>query len=273
VSAPSAPELLAQWSPGAPLATLVAAGAAYAIGVHRVRRWPARRSAAFAAGLAVLAVALVSGVDAWADRLQSVHMLQHMLLVLVAPPLLAAAAPVSLALRALRPAGRRRLAAALRHPVSRALGHPATGVLALAGSLVAVHLTGLYDAGARDGLLHAGEHAALLIAGLLFWVPLVGVDPAPHRPGAAGRIAFSLAAMAPMGALSAVLLSTPPRSARYASSAAAAGVDPAADQRAAAVVMWVGGGFVVTAAVLVLACVALWREEARMRRREAVGAR
>jgi putative membrane protein len=271
MSAPGPVELLAQWELGAPLATLVAGGAAYAQGVRRARSWPARRSACFGAGLAVLAVALLSGVDAWADRLQSVHMLQHTLLLLAAPPLLAAGAPVSLALRTLRPRARRRLAAALRHPVARVLGHPASGFAALTGAMLAVHVTPLYEAAAGDGVLHAATHAGLVLAGLAFWFPLVGADPAPHRAGAAGRLGWLLAAMAPMGALSAVLLTTAPRSAHYAASAAAAGVDPAADQRAAGTVMWIGGTLLLTLAVLALAGAALWQEEARMRRREAVG--
>jgi len=255
----SAGELLTQWTLGAPIATLMAAGGAYAIGVRRTRRWPARRTVAFFAGLAVLAVALLSGIDAWADRLQSVHMVQHTLLLLVAPPLLCAGAPATLALRS-----HRGLAAVLR----RVPAHPAIGLPALAATMLAVHLTPLYEA---DGVLHDAEHVWLVTAGLLFWAPLVGADPGP-RAGATGRIGITLAAMAPMGALSAVLLTAPPRSAQYAASAAAAGVDPAADQRAAAVVMWVGGGLVITIAVLVLAGIALWQEEARMRRREAVGA-
>jgi putative membrane protein len=264
VSAPSAPELLSQWELAPPLATLAAAGLAYGLGARRARRWPVRRAACFAAGLAVLAVALASGIDAWADRLQSVHMVQHTLLALVAPLLLCAGAPVSLALRTLRPPARRRLAAVLRHL------HPATGLAALTATLLAIHLTPLYEA---RGVLHDAEHVALVTAGLLFWAPLVGADPGPHRVGAAGRIAVALAAMAPMGALSAVLLTAAPRSARYAASAAAAGVDPADDQHAAALVMWLGGGLVLTAAVVVLAGTALWQEEARMRRREAVSAR
>jgi len=126
----SARELLTQWAPGAPLATLIAAATAYAIGLRRVRRWPVRRTVAFFAGLAVLAVALLSGVDAWADRLQSVHMVQHTLLLLVAPPLLCAGAPATLALRTLR--FRRRLATGLR----RLPAHPAVGLRVwLAGSV------------------------------------------------------------------------------------------------------------------------------------------
>jgi putative membrane protein len=260
MSAPGPLDLLTHWELGAPLATLAAAGGAYGLGVRGARSWPARRSACFAAGLAVLAVALLSGVDAWAARLQSVHMAQHMLLLLVAPPLLAAGAPISLGLRTLRPRARRRLAAVLRHPLAGVIGHPAFGLAALTGAMLAVHLTALYEAATTDGSLHAAEHAGLLLAGLAFWTPLVGADPGPHRAGAAGRVAWLLAAMAPMGALSAVLLTAAPRSGHYAASAAAAGVDPAADQRAAATVMWIGGTLLLTLAVLALAGTALWQE-------------
>ena len=226
----------------APLFTVAAAGLAYGRAVRRTRRWPAHRSACFGAGLVVLAVALATPLETWADRLQSVHMAQHMLLLLVAPPLLCAGAPATLALRTLRPPARRRLASVLR------LVHPAVGIVAFAVALLAVHLTPLFEAG---GIVHVAEHVALVTAGQLFWSPLVGADP--HGVGAAGRIAAALAAMAPMGALSAVLLTT--------------------GRRGAAVVMWVGGGLVLTVAVLVLAGLALWQEEQRMRRREAVGAR
>jgi putative copper resistance protein D len=258
----TARDLLTQWTPGAPITTLVAAAAAYAIGVRRARRWPALRTVAYFSGLVVLAVALLSGIDTWADRLQSVHMVQHTLLLLVAPLLLCAGAPATLALRTLR--WRHGLAAVLR----RVPAHPAVGLPVLAATMLVVHLTSLYEA---RGVLHEAEHVWLVAAGLLFWTPLVGADPGP-RIGAGGRVGISLAAMAPMGALSAVLLTATPRSAQYAASAQAAGVDPAADQHAAAIVMWVGGGLVISVAVLVLTGVALWQEEARMRRREAVGA-
>ena len=262
---PSVLDLLREWIPGAPLVTLAALGAAYGLAVRRTPRWPARRSVCFAAGLLALAVALLSGVDAWADRLQWVHMLQHTLLALVAPPLLAAGAPLTLALRRHVPGA----AAVVR---SRALGQPALGLLALAGTMLAVHLTGLYEASLRNAWLHVAEHLALVTAGLLFWAPLVGADPT-HRVGAVARIGWLLALMAPMGALSAVLVTSAPRSTSYTASATALGVDPAADQRTAALVMWIGGTVLVTVAVLVLTAAALWQEETRMRRREALEAR
>ena len=266
---PGPVELLREWTPGAPLVTLAAAAVAYALAARRTRAWPRRRSACFAAGLLVTAVALLSGVDAWADRLQSVHMVQHTLLALVAPPLLAAGAPVTLALRRRTPG----VARVVRTPLAHALAHPAVGFAALAGTMLAVHLTGLYEAATRSALVHVAEHIALLSAGLLFWAPLVGADPAPHRLGAIGRVGWLLAIMAPMGALSAVLVTATPGSEHYAATARALGVDPADDQRAAAVVMWIGGGALVTVAVLALAGAALWQEETRMRRREALEAR
>jgi putative membrane protein len=270
-AAPGAAELLGGWELGPPVATIAAAGTLYVLGARRAGPWPQRRTAAFALGLAVLLVALQSAIHTWGERLQSVHMAQHLLLCLVAAPLLATGAPVTLALRALRGGGRR-LRRVLESRPARAASHPATGLAALTASMLAVHLTGLYDLAARDALVHEAEHLALFAAGLLFWAPLVGADPAPCRPGAAGRIAWLLAAMLPMGLVSAVLLTGGPRSPAYARSAADLGVSPAADQAHAAVVMWMGGALVLGIAVLVLAGAALRREELRPRGRAAARA-
>jgi putative membrane protein len=271
--APGLIDLLGGWQLGAPVATVAAAGGAYVLGVRGVRRWAAWRSVAFAAGLAVVLVALQSGVHAWGERLQSVHMLQHLLLCLVAAPLLCAGAPVTLARCAAHGPARRRLARALRHPVARFASSPATGCAALTVVMLGIHLTPLYELAARRPLLHEAEHTALLAAGALFWAPLVGADPAAHRVRAFGRLSWPLLAMAPMGALGAILLTAAPRFPHYERSALAAGVSPAEDERLADVIMWVGGGIVLSAAVLGLAGSALWQEEQRMRRREAVSAR
>jgi putative membrane protein len=234
---------------------------AYALGVRRVRRWPRARSVAFAGGLATLLVA--GGLGGWADRLQSVHMAEHMLVCLVAAPLLAAGAPLTLALRALHGGARQTLAGVLRRV--RVIGHPVAGCAALTVALLAMHLTSLYE---TRGLAHEAEHVALLGAALWFWGPLLS-----REVGSAGRIAAVLALMAPMGALGAILLTAAPRFPAYERSAAAAGVSPASDERTAAVLMWLGGGIVLTIALLLVAGHALWQEEQRMRRREAVGAR
>jgi cytochrome c oxidase assembly factor CtaG len=242
------------------IASLALLALVYALGVRRVRRWPRGRSLAFAGGLAVLLAA--GAMHGWGERLQSVHMAEHMLICLVAAPLLAAGAPLTLALRALHGGARQTLAGVLRRV--RVIGHPVLGCAALSAVLLAVHLTPLYEA---TGLAHEAEHVALLGAALWFWGPLLS-----REVGSAARIAAVLALMAPMGALGAILLTAAPRFPAYERSAALAGVSPAADERAAAVIMWLGGGVVLSLALLVVAGLSLWQEERRMRRREAVGA-
>ena len=96
--APTAGRLLGSWTlDGATLVALVVLAVPYALGVTRLRgRWPVARTCAFVAGVVALAAALLSGIDAYADRLLSVHMVQHLLLMLVAPALLLWGAPLRL---------------------------------------------------------------------------------------------------------------------------------------------------------------------------------
>jgi len=126
--------------------------------------------------------------------------------------------------------------------------------------LLGTHLTGLFELGVRHPLAHGLEHVALLAAGLLFWAPLVGADPLPHRPGPAARLAWLLAAMPPMGLVGARLLTGGVAYPSYPS---------LADQRTAAGVMWGAGSLVMAAATVAIVFAAVLREETRQRRREA----
>ena len=230
---------------------LVAHGALYAAGIRRVRRWPASRAACFAAGLVLVAVALEAPLD---ERLSG-HMAQHLILGVAAPLCLAAGAPARLALGALRDP--RPLARALRAlPLT-----PLAGWVAFTAVLLGTHLTGLFELGVHHPLVHGLEHLALLVAGLLFWVPLVGADPLPHRPGPAARLAWLLAAMPPMGVVGARLLTGGVAYPSYPS---------LADQRTAAGVMWGAGSLLMAAATVAIVFAAVLREEARQRRRELV---
>jgi putative membrane protein len=247
-----------------PLALPLALALAYALGARRAAAWPARRSAAWAAGVAALAAALSPPMDAWADGRLSAHMVQHLALTMAAAPLLAAGAPVRLALRSLRRPARRRLARALHSRAARALAHPATGWAAFTAVLLGTHLTPLYGLAVEHPLVHAAEHLAYLGTAALYWAPLVGADPLPGRPGSAGRVAWLLASMPPMGLLGAWLLTGPLRYAEYG------GPGALADQRVAASVMWVGGSLALAGATVVLVFSALVQEERRQRRREAI---
>jgi len=233
-----------------PLVFVVVLGAAYAAGVRRARRWPVARSLAFAAGVLVLGIALLAPLDGTLSG----HMAQHLLLGLVAPLLLAAGAPVRLALSA----SRRRAWVRVLHRLPL---RPAVGWAAFTAVMLGTHFTGLYELAVRDPFVHALEHLAYLVAGLLFWVPLLAVDPLPRPPGPAARFAWLLAAMPPMGLVGAKLLR---------STAAYPSYPDLADQRTAAGVMWGAGSLLMSAALVAIVFSALLREEARQRRREAV---
>lgn len=269
--APSLGELASSWQldPGL-LASASAALGAYAWGVRRARRWPAHRSACFALGVGAVLLALCSGLDGWADRLLSVHMLQHLVLTLVAAPLLVAGAPLALALRALPREGRRPLARALRSRAARVLTHPLTTWSLLPAAMLASHLTGVYEATQTDPLLHAAEHVAFLAAAILFWLPLLGAEPLPRRLGAVGRLLYLMLAM-PAMALPGVVLSIEQR-VRYPAylvPARALRLDALADQHLAGAIMWVAGSALAGLLTLLAAWLALLGEERRARAREA----
>lgn len=271
-----------QLAPG-PLFLLAACATAYAVGVARVRRdavagrrgrrWPVGRSAAFTGGLLALLVALVSGLDARADEQLSTHMLAHLLITTVAAPLLVAGAPLSLALQATRGATRRGLADMIRSRPVRWLTSPSVAFAAFGAAMVVTHLTGFYDAALRAPLLHSAEHLLYLATGVLFWLPLVGVNPVPQVRSWAGRTLYLLLSMPVMSLVGVVLVSsTTVRYSTYAEAARGAGVDALVDQEAAGALMWVGGTVALAAALLALGFQAMLAEERRQRALDALPA-
>ena len=181
----------------ATVAILLGVGSAYLAGCVRARRlgrsFPARRPIAFATGWVALVLALVSPVDVYADVSFTVHMLQHLLLTFVAPPLLALGAPITLALATLPTRGARSLAGVLRSRGARVLGNPVVGWALFVGVPIAVHGSRLFDVALTSSGWHALEHAAWVGAALVYWWPIVGVDPSPHPVGLRGAPAVAAA--------------------------------------------------------------------------------
>jgi cytochrome c oxidase assembly factor CtaG len=273
MSAPSLPSLLvSHWEINWPLdvqAALVAA--LYVWAATRGRsRWPWPRTVAFATGIGCVVVALQSGVDAYDERLLSAHMVQHMLLLLLAPLLLLAGQPVILVLRAAPRDGRVRLARALAG--LRALTRPAVCLGAFSVVLVASHIPAFYDATLRSPLLHGTEHTLYLLAGLLLYWPLLAPDPAPSRRlGGLGRLIYMLAAMPAMALIGAYLNRHPTLVyAAYGAPGRALGISPVADQAQAGAVMWVLGSVIMTTVGIWTALAGLSAEE---RRQQLVDAR
>jgi putative membrane protein len=270
VSAPSLPSLLAtHWS----LSTSVvapAAGAALLYGLAARRRcWPLRRTASFLAGIAVILVALQSGIDAYDAQLLSDHMVQHLLLLVVAPPLLLGGRPVILALRTLPPVQRRRFAKAL--DLARRVTGPIASLALFAAVILFTHLPSFYDATLRHPALHEMEHALYVLVGVLVWSPLLDGDPVPrHRLGGLGKLVYLIAAMMPMALIGAYLnrhasLVYP----AYGPPARTLGISALVDQAQAGAIMWVAGGVVMTAVGLWAAVAAMVAEERRQVAREA----
>jgi putative copper resistance protein D len=149
---------------------------------HPANPVPLRRTVAFLAGLGVIAIALLSGIDTWDTTLFSIHMVQHLLLTLVAAPLIALGAPITLLLRAATPDVRHRLILPVLHSrIVRVVSFPVVAWLLFAGVMWGTHFSPLFDASLENPLIHDLEHALYLGAGLLFWWPAVGLDPSPWR--------------------------------------------------------------------------------------------
>ncbi len=141
---------------------------------------------AFLGGLASLALALTGPLDQYNGVLFSIHMTQHLVLILAAAPLLLLGRPVQVMLRGLPPRFTRAIArnsagrSSLRR-VLTALTHPVSVVLIFNGAFVFWHLPRFYQAAVRNDVIHEVEHAAFLGTALLFWWVLIDPVPRHHR--------------------------------------------------------------------------------------------
>jgi putative membrane protein len=245
----------------------------YGVGLRRAARagtpHPRRSAVAFVTGLALVAVALASPIDAYAEVSFSVHMSQHLMLTLLAPPLLALGAPITLALRTTRPPTARLLSRLLRSVPALVLSDPVVGWVLFVGVAFAIHLTPLFDLALRNAGAHALEHALWLAAAIVYWWPIVGRDPSPHPMSFPLRLLSLFMAMPAMSFLALAIYSArTPLYDGYATLPPPWGPAALQDQRAAATMMWLVGNLGLIVAMLVVA--AAWKrdEDARQHRLE-----
>jgi putative membrane protein len=219
-----------------------------------VDSWRAR---CFSGALVALGLALLSPLDALSGSLASAHMVQHLLLLLVAAPLLALSAPSSAILRGSplvlrRASGRWRRRLGLTHGNLGVLRHPAAVWLLSVGVVWFWHAAAPYDATLDNQLLHVLEHASFLVTAVLFWQVVVGVRGAARVSGGLGVLLVF--AMAMQSVFLSVLLTfaRTPWYSGYATTTASWGLDPLTDQQVAGVIMWIPAGGIYLAAALVL---------------------
>jgi putative copper resistance protein D len=233
--------------------------------VPRFRVW------AWNGGLLVLVVALCSPIATYDTTLFSVHMVQHLLLTLVAAPLLVLGAPITLLLRVSSPSTRKRVLLPVLHswPL-RVISFPVVTWVLFAGVMWASHFSGLYDASLDNELVHIFEHFLYLSVALLFWWPVVGADPSPWRLSHPVRIGYLFLGMPQSSFLGLAIYSAPAvLYAHYATLERSWGPTPLEDQQLAGVIMWVGGDAVFLVALILAVWVWLRAEEAEGRRLDA----
>jgi putative copper resistance protein D len=208
-------------------------------GARRGRPWPAVRTLAFLGGLVVIAVATQGSPGVYEDTQLTAHMVQHLLLIMVAPPLLVAGRPVTLLLHAARNPWHSRVKRVLRSRTVTALTWPPGTVAVYSAVVLCTHLTGLITA---RGALHEAEHGLYVLAGYLFFLPVVGSEPLRWRSRPLGRYLLLLAAMPADIVTGAVLMLHGPLG-RYG----------AGDVRTAGLIMVAGGELVMVGLAMALA--------------------
>jgi putative membrane protein len=215
----------------------------------RSRGLPRWRRRCLAAGVLAIIVALFSPLDQLAEVLFSAHMVQHLILMQVAPPLLVLGAPALELLWTLPPASRRRVGRwwnrrlLLRSLLAR-LFHPLAAWLLALGSLFLWHLPGPYQAALRHPLVHVFEHLNFLGSGFLFWSVLLRPDRARRLEYGAG-VLYSFTAALPSGLLGALLtFAGKPLYPVQSGSAPLHGLTPLQDQQLAGLIMWMPGGLI-----------------------------
>jgi putative copper resistance protein D len=246
-SEPSWDVLVTDWSLDVAFPFVVAAAAGYVVGVRRLhahgRSWPAGRTVAFLSGLTVVLIATASGVAAYDRVLFSLHVVQHILLGMVAPLLLVLGAPITLALQAGSRPMQRRVLRVLHSAPARVLTHPLTAWLLFGTSVATLYFTPLYELSLRNGWFHVATHAYFLGAGCLFLAHVVGLDPIPHALGYGARLLYVLVLLPFHTFVGVALLTmnTVIASGWYDDVERSWGASPLSDQRTGAGLLWISG--------------------------------
>ncbi|WP_406056082.1 cytochrome c oxidase assembly protein [Streptomyces sp. NBC_01077] len=221
----------------------------YGWGVARLRRrgdaWPVSRTVFFTVGVLTIALVMCTKLNDYGMVMFSVHMVQHMVISMLSPILLLLGAPVTLALRALPVAGRgstgpRELLLKLLHSrYMKVITHPGFTIPMFIASLYALYFTPLFDflMGSKPG--HIGMMVHFLMVGVVFFWPIMGVDPGPHRPGYVMRMLELFAGM-PFHAFFgiALMMASEPMVKAYQNPPASLGIDALTDQNAAGGIAW-----------------------------------
>ncbi|MFE2565087.1 cytochrome c oxidase assembly protein [Streptomyces mirabilis] len=222
----------------------------YGWGVVRLARrgdkWSVGRTIAFVLGVLTVMLVMCTKLNDYGMVMFSVHMVQHMVISMLSPILILLGAPITLALRALPVAatrgnkGPRELLLMFLHSrYMRIITHPAFTIPLFIASLYALYFSPIFDflMGSKTG--HIAMMCHFLAVGLVFFWPIMGVDPGPHRPGYLMRMLELFAGM-PFHAFFgiALMMASAPMVETYKNPPASLGIDALSDQSAAGGIAW-----------------------------------
>ncbi|MFD7511047.1 cytochrome c oxidase assembly protein [Streptomyces sp. NPDC059853] len=241
-----------------------------AIRLHRRGdRWPVGRTVSFALGILSVIAVTCTALNDYGMVLFSVHMVQHMVISMVTPLLLLLGAPVTLLMRALPPSAPRRLLIAFLHTrYVRIITSPLFTIPLFIASLYGLYFTPLFDFLMESRTGHIAMMIHFLAVGLVFFWPIMGVDPGPHRSGHVIRL-LELFATMPFHAFFgiALMMGSEPMVSTFADPPASLATDALADQSAAGGIAWAFSE-IPTVLVLVALVFQWWASEERTARRE-----
>jgi putative membrane protein len=235
--------------------------------VERGQRWPAQRTACYLSGLGAIALALQSPIERYDTALFSVHASQHLLLAMVAAPLLAMGAPITMLLMTSSARARKRIVRVVHSPPVKVAGHPLIAWVLFTMTLYALYFSPLFDLSLRNRFVHDAVHLHFVAVGLLFWWPVVGLDPTRWRLHHLARVLYVFL-MVPFHAFLGVAIMNSghllaPSLGRFVR---AWGPTPLADQQAGGAIMWGAGDIISLIAVIsILAAWASYEEKVAAR--------
>lgn len=240
-----------------PIDPLIVAGLGAAVIVYRLGDRPSApdRSRLFFAGLAVIALALLSPLEPMSEALASAHMVQHVLLATVAPLLLVASRPSAALLRgaprSVRAANRRvqQLASPSLRRRMRA-SSPALAVITMTAVLWVWHGRATYELAVRSTWVHVVQHATFFTAGLLLWSVVFRSARSRDLPPIVGVIVLFAIGLQTTFLAALMTFSPRPWYDVFATTTSPWGLDPLADQHLAGTLMWFPSGFLNLAAAL-----------------------
>lgn len=220
------------------------------------------RPVSYMSGLLVIGVALMSPLDVLVQQLFFMHMIQHLLLIMIAPVLLLLPNPMPFLLWGLPPRARLTAGEILNRVIHkesttgrvlRKLTGPLAVWFIMIAFIVGWHDPAMYNAALRSEIVHDLEHVTMFVAGMLFWWTVTGAGPRLHKNlSRPAKIAFVIAAVPPNMALGAALaFSQQPIYTYYSDMPRLWGITVLDDQRISGIIMWIPGSMMYFMAALV----------------------